>query len=276
MGIELIANHALGDLQALESIRDDHDALVVAAGPGIRPLLDAAGIATAESGQVAGTPGRSHGSPAPVFAAGSLLKPDCSFVQALAQGKAAAARAAESLGCRIAIDPKRRFHSHIGRLLEGEILAFLEGAADTPRIEAGPGGYSREQAEAEARRCLQCDCAAKEDCLLRSHAEAYSVRRRHFRVAARRPYRCIRQHPDVDFEPGKCIKCGICVRLSERSATPENADSGLAFLKRGYDLEVGTPFHESLSRALEYSAERCVASCPTGALAIRRRPRMEA
>jgi NADH dehydrogenase/NADH:ubiquinone oxidoreductase subunit G len=88
-----------------------------------------------------------------------------------------------------------------------------------------------------------------------------------FRIGERRPLRRILQHPGVVFEPGKCIKCGICVRITAR----EEEQLGLAFLNRGYDLRVGVPFGEQLSRALERSAELCVRACPTGALAFRRR-----
>jgi ferredoxin len=214
-----------------------------------------------------------------VFVAGSLRKPGCSFVQALAQGRTAAACADQYLRGEAVTGARKRFQSRMGRLREGEIEEFLKGAADIPRVVPRitpadtqadtPAGFKREEAAAEASRCLQCDCAAKESCRLRAYAEQYEARARHFHLGERRRFHRILQHPDVVFEPGKCIKCGICVRITAR----ENEQLGLAFLNRGYDLRVGTPFGELLSHALERSAELCVQACPTGALAFRRRSR---
>jgi NADH dehydrogenase/NADH:ubiquinone oxidoreductase subunit G len=64
------------------------------------------------------------------------------------------------------------------------------------------------------------------------------------------------------FEPGKCIKCGICVRVAERAGD----HPGLAFSGRGFDLRVTVPFNEGLRTALPATARECAARCPTGAL----------
>jgi ferredoxin len=283
LGVQLELNTPVSAAGILRKIIDTHRAVVVAAGPRIRPLLEKASINLPERGAVTGRPSNCQCSAAGIFAAGSLLSPGCSFVGALVQGKTAALCADRYLRGEAVPDPPRRFHSRIGRLLEGEITEFLEEAADIPRVTpaAGPtpptprpgttGGYSREEATAEASRCLQCDCAAKDSCLLRNYAEKYDARARRFRIGERRPVRRIRQHPEVIYEPGKCIKCGICVRITAL----ENEQLGLAFLNRGYDLQIGAPFGELLSRALQHSAERCVRSCPTGALYFRRPSRKE-
>jgi NADH dehydrogenase/NADH:ubiquinone oxidoreductase subunit G len=68
----------------------------------------------------------------------------------------------------------------------------------------------------------------------------------------------------LQFDSGKCIKCGICVRITEsRGENP-----GLAFLGRGYGVRVGVPFGGSLSNALANTAQECARACPTGALAL--------
>jgi ferredoxin len=283
LGADFRLNTPVSDLRTLRDVMDKHRAVIVTAGPGFRPLLEEAGIIPRESAGAAGGAAIERSPASGVFAAGSLAKPGCSFVQALARGKSAAERANRFLRGEMVSRAQRRFQSRIGRLLEGEISEFLEDAADIPRLlpAAGPtpisllpgsaGGYSGQEAAAEAARCLRCDCGAKESCRLRSYAEECAARGRHFRVGPRRPVRRVRQHPQIIYEPGKCIRCGICVRISAR----ENEPLGLAFLKRGYDLQVGTPFGEPLSRALERSAEHCVHACPTGALYFRRRSRKE-
>lgn len=268
IGVEFRMNSPVAEAQTLGDIMDSHDALIAAAGPNLGPLLEQAGIRSSS---------RCSTSDAKVFAAGSLLEPGRSFVRALARGRAAAVGAHRYLSGEAVNGARERFQSHLGRLREGEIGEFLKGAADIARViprtnsgDAEPdplAGYDRGEAAAEASRCLQCDCAAKESCRLRAYAEEYAVRSRHFRIGDRKPFRRILQHPRVVFEPGKCIKCGICVRIAVR----EKEQLGLAFLNRGYDLQVGVPFGEQLSRALERSADLCVRACPTGALAFRRR-----
>jgi ferredoxin len=277
MGVDFRLNSSVDSVPTLGKIIDGHDAVIVAAGPRIDGLLEQASIRFQEGGAAASAASGCQSSNPKVFAAGSLHKPGCSFLQALAQGKTAAASANRYLRGQAATGARKRFQSHLGRLREGEIEEFLKGAADIPRVipritpadtrTDTPAGFNREEAAAEASRCLQCDCAAKDSCRLRTYAEQYGARARHFRIGERHQFRRILQHPDVVYEPGKCIKCGICVRITAR----ENEQLGLAFLNRGYDLRVGTPFGELLSHALERSAQLCVQACPTGALAFRRR-----
>ena len=74
-----------------------------------------------------------------------------------------------------------------------------------------------------------------------------------------------RSHAEVIYEAGKCIACGICIRL----AAEAGEKLGLAFLGRGFDVRVGAPFGGQLVDALGRSARTCVEHCPTGALALR-------
>ena len=75
----------------------------------------------------------------------------------------------------------------------------------------------------------------------------------------------IRQHSRVIHEPGKCIKCGLCVQITEQ----ETEDLGLSFIGRGFDVKVGIPFNGNMEEALKKAAEKCVTACPTAALAFR-------
>jgi ferredoxin len=262
MGIRFLLNSRVGEAIAFGEIVDSHDAAVFAAGEGAPDLIVGSTIRIAD-----GVP-RYRTSTAKVFAAGSVLKPECSVVEAMAHGRAAAACVDQYLKGQVVTGPLKRFQSRIGRLQEGEILEFLRSSADIPRRAPAAGlavGYNREAAAAEAIRCFQCDCGKKESCRLRAYAEEFGVRRRSFRIGVRRRFERILQHPTVIFEPGKCIKCGICVRIT----AAENEKLGLTFLNRGYDLRIGVPFGDLLSQALKTSAERCVRSCPTGALCFR-------
>jgi len=157
---------------------------------------------------------------------------------------------------------RRRFSTHVGRLLEGEIDTFMQGASPAGRVQLPPGGrLSPDQAAAEARRCLHCDCRAADDCKLRLYAEQYGAKAR--RAGARRRFEQDASHAEVVYEPGKCITCGLCVRIAAEASEP----IGLALTGRGFAARVGVPFGRPLSEGLQRSAAQCVAACPTGALA---------
>lgn len=74
----------------------------------------------------------------------------------------------------------------------------------------------------------------------------------------------IRRSGDVVFEPGKCIKCGLCISVTKE----RNETVGLTFQGRGFDVRVETPFDETIQKALEKSAEEAVRVCPTAALSF--------
>lgn len=73
------------------------------------------------------------------------------------------------------------------------------------------------------------------------------------------------RHPSIlSYEPGKCIKCGLCIKIA--AAVGEKL--GLAFVGRGFDVRIAVPFDGQLSEALKNAANQCVAACPTAALAF--------
>lgn len=162
----------------------------------------------------------------------------------------------------------KRFNVSLGRLLEGEIEEFLKTASPAPRAEpkGGPeAGFTPEEAAAEAARCLHCDCRKADTCRLRRFAEQYGARPRAFAGEGRAPFRQIRQHAEVLFEPGKCLKCGLCVRITEQ----KREALGLTFVGRGFGVQIGVPFNAPLEEALRRTAAECVEACPTAALAFR-------
>ncbi len=64
----------------------------------------------------------------------------------------------------------------------------------------------------------------------------------------------------LDF--AKCIKCGICVRITAKY----QKDLGLTFIGRGFDVVVGVPFNESTAAGLQNAALEVADACPTGAI----------
>jgi hypothetical protein len=176
-------------------------------------------------------------------------------VKAVANGKAAAV----ALDRFLKGDPPKmaeRFDSKIGKLRESEVAA-LENNCQGRQDTGDP--------QAEAARCLHCDCRKPQSCKLRMYAEQYGAGQSEFPADERKHVELIGQGEAVVFEPGKCIKCGLCVKITKRAGE----ELGVAFVGRGYNMQVAVPFGEALSAGLRQTAEDVVKVCPTGALAFR-------
>lgn len=72
-----------------------------------------------------------------------------------------------------------------------------------------------------------------------------------------------RTNDQIVYEPGKCIKCGICVRMTAKY----QETFGFTFIGRGFNVEIGVPFNEKLELALVKTMIQVAEACPTGALA---------
>ena len=72
-------------------------------------------------------------------------------------------------------------------------------------------------------------------------------------------------HPDLVYEPGKCVACGLCVEVTRAVGEP----LGLTFVGRGFEVRVAAPLGEDLAAALRDAAVACAEACPTGALVLR-------
>jgi ferredoxin len=201
------------------------------------------------------------------FACGGATGPSQMAVRAVGQGRGAAVAVDQSLRGEAITGWVRRFDSRMGRLREGEIDELAREVSREPRVSpADPCvGFSAGEAVKEAGRCLHCDCRDATGCQLRKYADAYGAEQRRFGGGDRKPFQRFTQHASVVFEPGKCIKCGICVRITEEAAEP----LGLTFIGRGFNVRVGVPFDAPMSEALQKVAADCVTACPTGALAFK-------
>jgi ferredoxin len=272
MGIEFRMNAELGRPLTLDGLVRGFDAILVAVGElteveakqlGL-PLI---GHSLRTNPNTCQTPIRN------VFAAGSCVRPQKQLVKAMAEGRAVAECIHRQLSGKPVRRPEKPFTSMMGRLAPAELKTFISsahgGASVAPCDRCA--GHTRDEAAQESSRCLHCDCASSGNCVLQHYAQAYGADANHFR-SERRLFEQQRQPGGIIFEPGKCILCGICVKLCEMAQEP----LGLAFIGRGFDVRVAAPFNESIERGLQLVAEECVRQCPTGALDFDERARMPA
>ena len=229
-----------------------------------------------------------------VFAAGSAVRHSKLAIRALGQGKEAAFSIDQYLeGLKVTGEPFL-FNSRFGKLSGEEISEYLKESVHADRIEPADikTGFSREEVMQEAARCLHCDCRAIADCKLRLLSDEYHANQKRYwsedrRLVLKRHFGSHAQYkslPDqagragsilnadeqngnifVIYEPNKCIKCGICVRITEE----HKEKFGLSFIGRGFDVVIGVPFGEALEKGLEKVAAQVVEECPTGALSAK-------
>lgn len=202
-----------------------------------------------------------------VFAAGNVNRSSKYAVRSVGQGKEAAFAIARFLSGKPVIGEPKEFNSRFGRLLEAEFGEYLKEAVNNQRVKPTGGqktGFNAEEGKTEATRCLHCDCRKADNCKLRDYSTEYNASRKHFAGTSRKKARKYMHH-SVVYEPHKCIKCGICVRLTEKYGE----QLGFTFIGRGFDVEIGIPFNESIERALSKTAEKVAKYCPTGALSLK-------
>ncbi|MCB9288059.1 MAG: (2Fe-2S)-binding protein [Lewinellaceae bacterium] len=254
------------DKDAFLRLKESYNAVVIATGPLEEPLREW-GLETYKQGIQANRSTYETNLPG-VFAIGAVLKPMRMAVKSVGHGKEASYCLLQYLKDEEVKGEPGIFNSRFGRILPEEVQEFLKESNDHHRVEPIYGlseGLKLEEVLEEAARCIHCDCRKIDTCKLRIYADAYRADQKRFGGAERKAVKKVIENGAALYEPEKCVKCGICVRLTEK----HRETYGMAFIGRGFDIEIGTPFHETLSTGLDDIAEEVVRACPTGALALR-------
>ena len=124
-------------------------------------------------------------------------------------------------------------------------------------------GFTEEQAIAEAKRCLECGCHDYYDCALIKHANRYPIDPKRF-AGDKRMTDSEKKLVVIERNEGKCILCGLCVRVCE-----EVAQEGLlGLVGRGFGTVIKPEFRDSAKIAKCADCCKCAEACPTGALTI--------
>jgi predicted molibdopterin-dependent oxidoreductase YjgC len=156
---------------------------------------------------------------------------------------------------------EKRFTSLIGRIEPEEQMEWLkECAGDIPRFR---DILSNESAFSESKSCMHCDCRAADDCRLRDIAEDFKLKDPRGKLVNAPAVKKINLHTNLIFENAKCIKCGLCVRVS----SDKNDDTPLCFINRGFVSIISEPLTYEFNETMRTTAGECIEVCPTGALA---------
>jgi ferredoxin len=271
LGIEFKPNVALGQDVTLDGLSRGFDAILLVIGEVTKAEGEALGLPM-NGNAVKVDPNTCQLPLEKVFAAGSVVRPQKQLIRAMAEGRAAAESVDRFLKGQPARRSEKPFSSVMGRLDPGELKQFLRTANAGQRMSCDRcAGVSRVAAVSEAARCLHCDCRSSGNCVLQYYAQVYGADANRFR-GEKRAFEQQLQPGGIIFEPGKCILCGICVKLTEQAAEP----LGLTFIGRGFDVKISAPFNQSIEAGLEKVAAECVAHCPTGALVFAEVPKNSA
>lgn len=213
-----------------------------------------------------------------VFAAGDAVTGPDVAVRAVAAGKLAAASMDQYLRGQPVVGALEAVNVLMGKLDETELAVLLRDIESLPRTPMPHAplevrrtsfaevelGFSPEEARLESRRCLGCGCGKAVPCRLRALATEYGVDPTRF-VGQRRRFQRDTSHPEIIFEPGKCILCGVCVEVARQASE----DWGVAFYGRGFDTVVAPPLDRPMAEAFKKSGRRAAELCPTGALMLK-------
>jgi ferredoxin len=156
------------------------------------------------------------------------------------------------------------FESKIGKMEKAELERLRASNENRVAMPVETVEGTHEELRKEAGRCMHCDCRKRASCDLRKWCSEYGAEQRKYNTTEERDFRIIGSG-NVVFEPGKCIRCGLCVAIAEK----HGEDIGLAFIGRGFELQIRVPFDHSFDEALKKSAEECVEACPTAAISFR-------
>jgi formate dehydrogenase major subunit len=215
-----------------------------------------------------------------VFAGGECVSGAGAAVRAVAAGRIAALSIGQFLRGEPVVGERKTLHVLMGKLSDAEHAAlfrdFVRGdkRAEAVSLDATrrrvtfdeiTAGLSDAEAVREARRCIQCDCLAKDNCGLRRYGTEYEAEPGKYK-GERRAFARDNSHPEIVYESGKCILCGLCVRIAEQ----EGERPGIAFAGRGFPTVAAIPFDKPVAEGLARTGARCAAACPTGALARKR------
>jgi hypothetical protein len=244
-----------------ERLQEEFQAILIACGANFNDLCSAFSINCSDRGIVVESRTLATNVKG-IFAGGNAVSPGRMAVKAIGYGKIMAQSVRQYLqGLPVTGEP-RRFQSVMGRPKEQYFHEYLKSVKEPfkERLKMPPSHFNAYQ---EASRCFHCDCGKPDGCKLREYSEIYKASQQVYKSGDKIFFRNL-QHDKILYETGKCIKCGICIQITQKYGEI----FGFTFIGRGFDVQVQVPFNESLENGLKKVADIVVSNCPTGALAF--------
>jgi ferredoxin len=156
----------------------------------------------------------------------------------------------------------RKFDSHLGKLFDGEIDEFKKITKFYQKFNTNSQTEPVREILTISQSCLNCDCIDKNTCPLRHYSDIFDVKQYKYRGRPRKRFTRDIYENGLVQESGKCILCGRCVNITEKSGLKY----GVYFHGRGFPVYIKTPFSKPLDKSLGDLQDRCIEACPTGAL----------
>ena len=122
-------------------------------------------------------------------------------------------------------------------------------------------GFTEEQAQEEAKRCLECGCREYFKCKLLKVAQRYDIMPERFKGVMPQKY-THDENAFIERNTAKCILCGLCVRSCREVMNL----SSIGLLGRGFATDVSPAFSLPLDQTNCNNCGLCVQLCPTGSL----------
>ncbi len=154
---------------------------------------------------------------------------------------------------RVDVSDRKKESRTAARVLDAEIR---KGSFDEVSL-----GLTVQEAEKEAKRCLECGCREYFKCRLLSVAQRYDINPERF--AGEMPQKYTRdENAFIERNTSKCILCGLCVRSCREVA----GISAIGLVGRGFKTSISPAFALPLDKTNCTACGLCVKLCPTGAL----------
>jgi formate dehydrogenase major subunit len=209
-----------------------------------------------------------------VYLCGDAKNGASTVIEAVADGRKAAERIMNSVADEMtfySLREKGILPCSQNEKIEREKVKYTAPLERIKNFREVESGYMKNTAVKESKRCINCGCAAIEDCELREHSINYGADANRFKHVLDNGKRlttgaghvfCDGSLNYMVHEPSKCIKCGKCINV----CTDVVGANALSFIGRGLDVVLSSNTENNISKSTCVLCGMCIDSCPTGSL----------